>query len=201
MPDMKITIPGFTITVHDAEITPEHACGPNCDCPAALARTQQAIDTARAQDGLPGRPLSERLHAMRHATPDSAWFEHAATEARQLETSRTPDDRPRDQIKAMHETVRDTVLDLERADLIPTDHEYTYVSGMQECHVYTGNLRFIVGMTGMSDTPANCYVVSTSSDADDEPVTERFADDVGVVRAWLLAWAAKATYDQRHRDA
>lgn len=229
MPDLSITIPEQTIIIHDAHIAPGRPCTPDCDCPVVLARTQQAIDTARAQDGRPARPLSERLYAMQYATPDTAWFVAASADAAALEratpgdtTPSTPmpaifqpaeypslhlaaDLAPRDRIAAMHLVVRDTVLDLERADLIPTDHEYTFVSGMQECHVYTGNLRFIVGMTGMVDTPANCFVVTTScddcDDCDGVPGTERFADDLDTVRAWLLAWAAGAAYQATIRPA
>ncbi len=204
----------ITIRLNGAELT--HECGPNCDCPQAIARTQQAIDWDRAERGAPARDLSERLRAMRHGTPEPEWFDAMAQRADVLETAcgmkaeandagaqaaawaaqcdaedaMTPSERA----TALHRTIQETVRDLERASLIPVDHEYVRDANVGESLVWAGNLKFVAGMTGELDTPAARYLVTTSNDAEDEPTTERITNNLATVRAWLLAWGAAAVY-------
>lgn len=230
--DIVITLKVPDTVGHTVATSGPHTCAPDCDCPTALANTQEAIDTARAEEGRPQRGLSERLHAMRHAAPSTEWFEAVAQEAVILETraatrvvkdailqqqpgtdaaawvaSCDADDAmtPQQRAVAMHTAVGQTVKLLERAALLPLDHEYVLDANVGESYVWAGNLKFVVGMTGSIDTPANQYVVTTSSDDSNEPDdparTERFTVDLNTVRAWLLAWATEAAYAARDRNA
>lgn len=82
---LNITIPeNLTAAVDDTARIPEHTCGPDCDCPVALARTQQAIDADRALNGDAPRPLGDRIRGMQYARPDHAWFEQVADDADEL---------------------------------------------------------------------------------------------------------------------
>ncbi len=204
----------ITIRLNGAELT--HECGPNCDCPQAIARTQQAIDWDRAERGAPARDLSERLRAMRHGTPEPEWFDAMAQRADVLETACgmkaeasdpgaeaaawaaqcDADDAasPAERLRAMYAEVENTVADLERSSLIPVDHEHDIDTKLGEARVFAGNLRFTVCMSGSLDIPARHYLVMTSADDDDEPGDERTTNNLADVRAWLLAWGAKAVY-------
>jgi hypothetical protein len=205
----------ITIRLDGAVLT--HDCGPNCDCPRAIARTQQAIDWDRSERGAEPRALSERLRGMRNGTPEPEWFDAMAQRADVLETAcgiaaemargagaeaaawaarcDTEDARtPQQRATAMHAAIKATVRDLERAHLIPLDHEYVYDANVGESLVWAGNRKFVAAMTGELDTPAAHYLVTTSSDADDEPGTERTTNNVDEVRAWVLAWSAAAVY-------
>jgi hypothetical protein len=202
----------ITIRLNGAELM--HDCGPNCDCPLAIARTQQAIDWDRAERGAEPRALSERLRAMRHGTPEPEWFDAMAQRADVLETAcgiRTPDAgaeaaawaaqcdaedsaTPAQRAAALHRTIEITVADLERAQLVPIDHEYVHDANVGESLVWAGNLKFVASMTGSLDTPARHYQVTTSDDKYDEPGDTRTTLDLAEVRAWLLAWGARAVY-------
>lgn len=208
----------ITITISDDR--DPHVCDPMCDCPTALYRTQAAIDTARREDRAQPRGLSERLQAMRYAAPTTAWFEEMALEAARLETmaatSRVrdwilrdhPDSdaavwaaecdaadamTPTESAAALHRTIEATVRDLERAQLLPIDHECVH-DAMGDSLVWAGNRKFKACMTGSLDTPARNYLVTTSRDDDDEPGAERITNNLADVRAWLLAWGV-ATVD------
>jgi len=204
MPDLHITIaiPGSW----DA-----HVCDANCDCPRALARTQTAIDAARVEDGREPRPLSKRLHAMRHATPDPEWFDVVSFQAQQLEDLAALQHRdttagtqaadwaatqdaadaatPTQRRDMLRDAIAATVRDLERAELLPVTHEYVHDPRAEISRVYAGTQVFAAEMTGKLDTPAAHYVVTTSDEVDDDAATERFTTDLNAVRAWLLAWA------------
>lgn len=204
MPDLHITIdlPGSWTA---------HVCDANCDCPRALARTQAAIDTARIEDGREPRPLSKRLHAMRHATPEPEWFDVVSFQAqqledlaalRQLDTSAgaqaaewaaaedaTDAATPTQRRDMLRDAIAATVRDLERAELLPFNREHTYDPKMEISRVYVGTQVFTAEMTGAIDTPAAHYVVTTHDEVEDDSATERFTTDLNAVRAWLLAWA------------
>lgn len=204
----------ITIRLDGAELT--HDCGPTCDCPRAIARTQQAIDWDRSERGAEPRDLSERLRAMRHGSPEPEWFDAMAQRADVLETACgikaeqgdagaqaaawaaqcDADDAatPAERLKAMHAAVEATVSDLERANLIPIDHELDIDRNRGEANVWARNLRFTVGMTGSLDKPARHYLVITSRDDDDKPGDDRTTNNLAEVRAWLLAWGAAAVY-------
>jgi hypothetical protein len=195
----------LTITLDGAELT--HTCGPLCDCPRAMAATQMAIDEDRAERAAAPRPLSERLRGMRNADPEPEWFDQVAYQAELLENrdpsgagaeaaawaartdaedARTPTQR-RD---ALRDAVAATVADLQRAQLLPVDHEYAYDPRAEISRVYAGSKIFAAELTGAKDTPAAHYVVTTSDETDDDGASERFTTDLNAVRAWLLAWAA-----------
>ena len=203
----------ITIRLNGAELT--HDCGPTCDCPRAIARTQKAIDWDRSERGSEPRALSERLRAMRQGTPEPEWFDAMAQRADVLETACGMNAEARDagaqaagwaaqceaedamtpgeRAAALHRTIEATVADLERAELIPIDHEYVH-DFMGESLVWARNLKFKASMTGSLDTPATHYLVTTSSDADDVRDGERTTNNLDQVRAWLLAWGAKTVY-------
>lgn len=226
--DIVITLNVPDTMAHTVATSGPHTCAPDCDCPTALARTQEAIDAARTQEGRPQRGLSERLLAMRYAAPGTAWFEAMAQEAVILETraaTRILKDKilqqqpgteaaawvaagdahdamtPQQRAVAMHAAVEQTVTLLERAALLPLDHEYVLDPNVGQSRVYAGNLKFVADMTGSLDTPANQYLVTTSRDDDDQLGQERFTVDLNTVRAWLLAWAAEAAFAARDRNA
>ena len=215
MPDLNITI-----TVDGATA---HVCGGMCDCPKAITRAQNAIDTDRAERGTQPRGLSERLRGMRHGAPGPEWFDAMAQRADVLETACGMRETARDVVAdtsgarteaatwaarcdaddamtlrqraaALHDAVEATVRDLERAELILIDHEYVHDANVGESLVWAGNLKFVAGMTGQLDTPATHYLIRTSRDDDDEPGTERTTNNLAEVRAWLLAWGAPAVY-------
>lgn len=73
----------ITITV-DAPGGTAHVCGGMCDCPKAIARAQEAIDTDRAQHGREPRALGERIRGMRNAAPAEQWFDTIAYQADRL---------------------------------------------------------------------------------------------------------------------
>lgn len=201
----------ITIRLNGAELT--HDCGPTCDCPLAIARTQQAIDWDRAERGAEPRALSERLRAMRLGTPEPEWFDAMAQRAEVLETACGIPARdagaeaaawaaqadaedamtPAERTAALHRTIEAAVADLERAQLVPIDHEYVR-DVMGDSTVWAGNLKFTAAITGSVDTPATHYLVTTSRDDDTEPGTERTTNNLAQVRAWLLAWGAAAVY-------
>lgn len=201
----------ITIRLNGAELT--HDCGPNCDCPRAIARTQQAIDWDRNERGAEPRALSERLRAMRQGSPEPEWFDAMAQRADVLETACgitasdagaeasdwaarcDADDAmtPTQSAAALHRTIEATVRDLERAQLLPIDHECVH-DAMGDSLVWAGNRKFKACMTGSLDTPARHYLVTTSRDDDDEPGDERTTMDLAEVRAWLLAWGAAGVY-------
>lgn len=208
MPDLNITI-----TVDGADA---HVCGPDCDCPRALARTQVAIDAARVEDGREPRPLSKRLHAMRHATPEPEWFDVVSFQAQQLEDLAALQQRdtsagtqaaewaaaadaadastPTQRRDMLRDAIAATARDLERAELLPFNSEHTYDPDMEISRVYAGTQVFAAEMTGALDTPAAHYVVTTSDEVDRDAATERFTTDLNEVRAWLLAWCVAAMY-------
>lgn len=200
MTDLTITISVNGAVIDTSSASAVHACGPDCDCPVALARTQYAIDAARDDDDRPARPLSVRLHAMRNATPSPQWFEIASADAAQLETRTvtspgTPDvtpDTPGRAFAVMHDAAISTLHILELADLIPCGHEIVRDSKMGDFIVWVGSLKLVIGMTGVLDTPSAAYIVTTSDDAQALPGVERFADNLDTVRAWLTAWAVSA---------
>lgn len=203
----------ITIRLDGAELT--HDCGPNCDCPRAIARTQQAIDWDRNERGAEPRALSERLRAMRHGSPEPEWFDAMAQRADVLETacgmnaeangagdqaaawvaSCDAEDAmtPAERAAALQRTIEATVRDLERAELLPLDHEYVH-NPMGDSVVWAQHLKFTANMTGSLDTPARHYQVTTSDDRYDEPGDTRTTIDLAEVRAWLIAWGAKAVY-------
>lgn len=206
----------ITIRLDGAKLT--HDCGPNCDCPRAIARTQQAIDWDRNERGADPRALSERLRGMRNGSPEPEWFDAMAQRADTLETAcgiRASDAgaeaadwvarcdaedamTPAQRGEALRRTIEVTVRDLERASLVPLDHEYVYDANVGESLVWAGNRKFVADMTGSLDTPARHYRVTTSDDGAAEGTdgsrNERTTIDLAEVRAWLLAWAAAGVY-------
>jgi hypothetical protein len=204
-------MPELRITIELPDSLTGHVCGPDCDCPRALARTQGAIDAARIEDGRGPRLLSQRLHAMRNATPGPEWFDSVAFQAQQLEDLAALQHRdseatasaarwadaedaadaatPTHRCDMLRDAIAATVRDLERAELLPVDHEYDYEPNAEISRVYTGTHVFAAELTGALDTPAAHYVVTTSDETDDEAAVERFTTDLNAVRAWLLAWA------------
>jgi hypothetical protein len=203
------TMPDLKITIELPNSWNAHVCGGMCDCPKAIARAQAALDADRAQRGAEPRPLSERLHGMRNATPEPDWFDSVAFQAQQLEDLRDIQKTAGAQAAAwaasadahdaathsqrrdvLRDAVEATVRDLERAELLPVDHEYNYEPNAEISRVYAGTKVFAAELTGALDTPAAHYVVTTSDEADDDDdAAERFTTDVNAVRAWLLAWA------------
>jgi hypothetical protein len=201
MPDLKITIE--LPNSWDA-----HVCGGMCDCPKAIARAQAALDADRAQRGAEPRPLSERLHGMRNATPEPDWFDSVAFQAQQLEDLRdiqqaaagpaveqaarwanaadtaTPDQR-RDMLR---EALGATVRDLELAELLPVDYQYAYDPIAEISRVYAGIQVFAAELSGALDASDAHYAVTTS-DVPGGPVIQRLTADLNEVCAWLLAWA------------
>lgn len=204
-------MPDLHITIDLPDSWAAHVCGPDCDCPRALARTQVAIDAARVEDGREPRLLSQRLRRMRNATPEPEWFDAVAFQAQQLEDlaalQRSDGDTgtqaarwaadadaadnatPTQRRDMLRDAIAATVRDLERAKLLPFNSEHTYDPAAEISGVYAGTKVFAAELTGALDTPAAHYVVTTADEADDEAAAERFTTDLNAVRAWLLAWA------------
>lgn len=205
-------MPEVTITITTSDTDHVHTCDPNCDCPRALALTQEAIDADRFERGAAPRLLSERLHAMRYATPSRQWFELASVEAARLETAAQPvearqaaawaasaDEQdawtPKERASHLQAAMTDLVKILSRGGVLPADAELVHDPAGYESRVIAGNLCFVASLTGSIDTPARGYVVTTTDDgqADGGP-EERATVDLDMVRAWFTFWAAETVY-------
>lgn len=207
MNDLNITI---TLTGAGAA----HVCGPDCDCPHALARTQIAIDTARTQDGREPRPLAERLRSMRNGAPEPEWFDTMAYQAERLQDLL---DRERDHVTAQYRTqlaaraasadlpmgpdfvslwnaLEDTVDTLRMAELLPDDAELVHDGPAGIATLHTGPFKFVARFIEAGPIKAAQYQVTTWREVEDEPATERFTVGLDHVRAWCVAWAAHLTY-------
>lgn len=198
-------MPNLTITVTVDDEHTVHVCGSDCDCPRALALTQEAIDADRAERGAQPRTLSERLHGMRHAAPSTHWFELAAVDAKALEARATTAGgqaaawaeacdasdaaSPSERAASLHAVVAETFRLLERAELLPFQREHVYDPKMEITRVYAGTKVFAAELTGSLDTPAAHYAITTSDETDPDDASERFTTDIHAVSAWLLAWA------------
>lgn len=194
-----------------------HICGPDCDCPTALAQTQAAIDAARREDGAQPRSLSERIHGMRHAAPTTAWFEEMALEAERLETMAAtskvrdwilrdhPDSdaavwaaecdaadaaTPAERAMQMRNAIEATVRLLDRAAVLGTDHEFIWVAESGEARVHFGVHRFVVTPHDRSAARHGSYIVTTDDETEPSDHGQRVSVDVQEIRAWLVAWAA-----------
>jgi hypothetical protein len=212
VPDLNITI-----TVDGATA---HVCGGMCDCPKAITRAQNAIDTDRAEHGTQPRGLSERLHGMRHGAPGPEWFDAMTEQAQTLEaraaTAVLPDvivrDAPASQVAAwaarsdaldaampaqrfaaLDGAIMSTVMDLARAELLPPDHVSDADLDARQSLVFVGEHLFTAALHG-EDAPAARYRVTTSTQDETGPRTERITADLNEVRAWLLAWCVAAMY-------
>ena len=97
-----------------------------------------------------------------------------------------------ERLVALHRVMDATVDDLERAELVPDDYQYTPRLSIGEFRILTGNLEFRAGMTGSLDTPAAHFIVTTSDDDDPGIAMERTTTDLGQVRAWLMSWTVGA---------
>lgn len=206
-------MPEVTITITTSDTDRVHTCDSNCDCPRALALTQDAIDADRVDRGAKARPLSERLHAMRYAAPTRDWFERAAGDARALEAevarpiaarqasawaTRTDDEdawTPRQRVDHLQAAVSNAVRILAMGGVLPADHELVHDDALHESRVIVGNLVFVAGITGSIDSPANGYRVTTTNEnrPDGDP-EERATVDLDLVQAWLVFWAAETVH-------
>lgn len=107
---------------------------------------------------------------------------------------------PAVRLTALYAAVSDTILILERAQLLPADHEHG--PNAWEAYLCTvGNQRFAAAMTGSLDTPARHYIVTTTSDDEEGPGVERFTMDLNQVRAWLLSWAVALEEQCTHEES
>lgn len=205
MPDLNIII-----TVDGAA---GHVCGGMCDCPRAIARYQDAIDTDRAEHGTPPRGLSERLHGMRNGAPGPDWFDAMAQQAQTLEARAAAADQPgtgalaawaarcdasdaatpAQRFDALDATIETTVMDLARAELLPPDHLSDVDLDARQSLVFVGNHLFTATLH-KPDAPAARYRITTSTRDDTGPSSERITADLNEVRAWLLAWCVAAMY-------
>lgn len=199
MPDLNITI-----TVDGADA---HVCGGMCDCPKAITRAQTAIDSDRAEHDVPARGLSERLHGMRNGAPGPDWFDAMAQQAETLEARAAAADNPASgalaawaarcdasdaatpaqRFAALDATIETTVMDLARAEILPPDHLSDVDMDARQSLVFVGDQMFVAALHGAS-APTARYRVTTSTQDDTGPSSERITADLNEVRAWLLAW-------------
>jgi hypothetical protein len=212
VPDLNITI-----TVDGADA---HVCGSMCDCSRAIARYQEAIDSDRAEHGTQPRGLSERLLGMRNGAPRHEWFVGMAQQAEILEARAAsavlPDvivrDAPASQVAAwaascdasdaampaqrfaaLDAAITSTVKDLERAELLPPNYVSDADLDARQSLVFVGNHLFTAALHGQN-APAARYRVTTSTQDETGPSSDRITADLNEVRAWLLAWCVAAMY-------
>lgn len=211
----------ITITLTGAGTA--HVCGPDCDCPRAIARTQTAIDTARTQDGCEPRPLAERLRSMRNGAPEPEWFDTMAYQAERLQDLL---DRERDHVTAQYRTqlaartasadlpmgpdfvslwnaLEETVDILRMGELLPDDAELVRAGAAGTVSLYSGPYKFQVQFIEAGPVKAAQYHVTTTSEITGEDAwnTERYTIGLDHVRAWCVAFAAQANQEQRRRTA
>lgn len=205
MNDMSITI---TLTGAGTA----HVCNTMCDCPRAIARYQDAIDTDRAQRGDEPRPLAERLRGMRNGAPEPEWFDTMAYQAERLQDLLV---REREHVTAQYRAqlataapplpigldfvslwgvLKDTVEMLRTADMLPDDAELEHDGPAGIATLHTGPFKFVARFIEAGPIKAAQYQVTTWRAVEDEPATERFTIGLDHVRAWCVAWAAHLTY-------